>query len=113
MTGSSPSDLAAAFRSFGRRYREALAPASDDPHSAEAGRAAALAARFEALIDRVAVEMHAPRLDTVADTALGIAEAIEQIPADRWAAGHLERLQEEALAAGMLLRDIERLFPSD
>jgi hypothetical protein len=110
MSGPAPSDLSVAFRSFGRRLREATGPASDDPERTVA--AAALVDRFRGVVEEAAADVGAPFApgSDVADTAVAVAERIEATHADEWAPGALERLSDQALECGRLLRDISRVL---
>lgn len=93
MTESSPSDLAVAFRSLGRRRAEALGELSvDDEHV------------HSILSDISAVVRHsADRLRVPADPAV-IADAIATRPADAWTDKELDDLRRDALDIGRLLR---------
>ena len=96
MTGSSPADLAVAFRSFARRAAEARAAAKGAPERL------AETERELATVDSI-VAGAAQRLGVAADGA-AIAERIEAIPASRWDDDTLEALRSAALAAGAALR---------
>ena len=96
MTGSSPGDLAVAFRSFARRAAEARAAAKGAPERL------AETERELASVDSM-VAAAAQRLGVAAD-GTAIAERIESIPASRWDDETLEALRSAALAAGAALR---------
>ena len=106
----SPGDLAVAFRSFGRRLDEALAPTKDDPARADAGSPSAreLAKELVAVVAAAAKEVQGvtPTGD-VRSTGAAIADAIAATPADAWDDGRLDRLRALALEAGRILRNIE------
>jgi hypothetical protein len=99
MSASTPSDLAVAFRSFGRRLHDAahdvpidqLGPAGD----------------LQRLVDRVALSLGVPRGRDVGATGAAIADAIAARPAHGWTAAELQSLQADALEAGRLLRIVE------
>jgi hypothetical protein len=109
MSSESPADLAVAFRSFGRRLREAKAPVADDP--ALAARSPALADLERRLCDVVAAaaaELPGARPSAdVATTGAAIADRIAATPADAWDGAQLDRLRRYALDAGRLLREID------
>jgi hypothetical protein len=98
MSGSTPADLAVAFRSFGRRLREAIGDSPADPQGP--------AGELQRLVDRVAASLHAPGSD-VASEGAAIARAIESRPADQWTNDELTQLRADALEAGRLLRLVE------
>jgi hypothetical protein len=97
--GSSPSDLAVAFRSFGRRLHEAVGEAPVD--------ALGPAGDLQRLMDRVADWFRVDHGTEVDATGAAIADAIEARPAKAWTKDDLRRLQDDALEAGRLLRLLE------
>jgi hypothetical protein len=105
----SPRDLAVAFRSFGRRLDEAMAPVKEDPKLAEVGSPSAreLAAQLSAVVASAADEVRGvtPTND-VHTTGEAIAQAIERTPSDDWTDARLDRLRSLALDAGRILRQI-------
>jgi hypothetical protein len=106
----SPSDLAVAFRSFGRRLDEALAPAKENPELAETGSPSArqLAAQLSTVVASAAREVRGVTpTDDVHVTGEAIAQAISRTPSEEWSDGQLDRLRSLALEAGRLLRRIE------
>jgi transcriptional regulator of nitric oxide reductase len=103
----SPRDLAVAFRSFGRRLDEALAPATEDPSLADAGSPSAneLAAQLAAVVASAASEVRGVTpTDDVHVTGEAIAAAISRTPSDDWTDARLDRLRSLALEAGRILR---------
>jgi hypothetical protein len=107
----SPGDLAVAFRSFGRRLDEALAPSKKDPALAGAGSPSAreLATELGAVVAAAAREVHGvSAVGDVRTTGAAVADAIAAIPPDAWDDARLERLRSLALEGGRLLRQIEQ-----
>ncbi|HKA03295.1 MAG TPA: hypothetical protein VKD67_03170 [Acidimicrobiales bacterium] len=103
----SPRDLAVAFRSFGRRLDEAMAPVKENPELAEAGSPSAreLAAQLAAVVASAANEVRGvAATDDVHTTGEAIAQAIERTPSDDWTDARLDRLRSLALEAGRILR---------
>jgi hypothetical protein len=100
VSGSSPADLAVAFRSLSRRLREAI---GDGPESAVTGLAGEL---------RSHVDASARLLGTQPD-ADAVANAIMIRPADDWDQATLDELRRHALAAGAVLRRIAAVTESD
>jgi hypothetical protein len=105
MAGSSPSDLAVAFRSFPRRLREALSLAEDDPDRRRA--ADAEAAGLNRLVRDAATTIGAPVADDFAASAEAVAERIQSIEPDEWDTARLDRLRQLALDCGQALRQVE------
>jgi hypothetical protein len=106
----SPSDLAVAFRSFGRRLDEAMAPAKENPKLADAGSPSArqLAAQLSAVVASAAGEVRGVTpTDDVHVTGAAVADAIARIPSEDWDDARLGRLRSLALEAGRILRQIE------
>jgi hypothetical protein len=106
----SPSDLAVAFRSFGRRLDEALAPTKDDPELAEMGSPSAreLAQQLSAVVASAANEVRGVTpTANVHVTGEAIAQAIARIPSESWTDERLNRLRSLALEAGRILRQID------
>ncbi len=110
MSGPSPSDLAVAFRSFGRRLGEALGPADEQPERAAS--AFALVERLRDVIEQAASDLGVPVRPgaDISATSLAVADRIEHTHADEWRPGMLERLSDQAITAGGLVRDISRVF---
>lgn len=96
MTGSSPFDLAVAFRSVPRRLHEAR---GDTPADAIAGPEGSIRSLFA----------EAGRLMGTTDDPEAIAAAIHDHHPDDWDEAVLERLRTIALDLGRLLRQIEAL----
>jgi hypothetical protein len=91
MSLTTPSDLAVAFRSLGRRQREALGDA--DPSSFPG-----LVAELRGHLEAAAAAMH------TAPDAESLARAIEDRPADEWDDETLASLRRQALDAGATIR---------
>ena len=100
----SPSDLAVAFRSFGRRLGEALDPLDGD-ESAEPVRD--LTAQLHQLLASAAAELRVPLSPDVTALGAAIADAIARTPSEAWADGQLDRLRRIALESGGVLRKID------
>jgi hypothetical protein len=94
---SSPEDLAVAFRSFARRFDEAVADGAPESE---------MAIELKDLIARVAWSLDVPAGDLRA-TSNGIADAIATRRANQWTDSELDGLRASALEAGKLLRAIE------
>jgi hypothetical protein len=106
----SPADLAVAFRSFGRRLDEAMAPVRDDPRRAGVGSPSPreLAAQLTAVVASAAQEVKGVNpTDSVRATGADIADAIARTPTEDWDDARLDRLRALALQAGRILRQIE------
>jgi hypothetical protein len=109
----SPGDLAVAFRSFGRRLDEALAPAKENPELAELGSPTArdLAAQLSAVVASAAQEVRGVMpTDDVHVTGAAVADAIVRTPSEDWTDARLDRLRALALEAGRILRRIEEVI---
>jgi hypothetical protein len=105
VAGSSPSDLAVAFRSFPRRLREAVALAEGDPDRTRA--AEARAAELDRVVQDASATVGASAgADLVAGTE-AVAGRIESIEPDEWDEARLERLRTLALDGGRILREVE------
>jgi hypothetical protein len=91
MSRSTPADLAVTFRSLARRQREAIGDADPAP--------------LRGFVDEIEghVAAAAAALGIGGDAA-ALAAAIERRPADSWDEATLGALQQEALAAGAVLR---------
>jgi hypothetical protein len=96
VSGSSPADLAVAFRSVPRRLADALEPVGGD-RSAVATPVAAVDALLAEAASTLGARSAAP-----AD----IAHALEARPADDWAGDALTRLQALALRIGPVIRAV-------
>ncbi len=105
----SPGDLAVAFRSFGRRLDEAMAPTKDDPARADTGSPSAreLAAQLSGVVADAAGVMGVAAASDVRAGGATVADAIAATPPDAWDDARLERLRTLALDGGRLLRQIE------
>jgi hypothetical protein len=99
VSGSSPEDLAVAFRSFPRRLEQALAQAGGD---------ASRSAKAHQLVPAVtkAFEDAAAALGLPTNDAAAIATRIESTPANQWNDDALERVRAAALAAGRAIRAV-------
>jgi hypothetical protein len=104
MTGSSPQDLAVAFRSFPRRLSDALDSAEDDAHRAAA---APLATQLDGVARRAAGLLHLPASGDLATVASAVAAEIDRRPPEGWDDPTLDELRSLALDGGQLLRQIE------
>jgi hypothetical protein len=105
----SPADLAVAFRSFGRRLDEALAPAKEKPELLDAGSPSAreLAAQLSAVVASAAREVRGVSpTDDVHTTGEAVAHAISRTPTEQWTDAQLDRLRSLALEAGRILRQM-------
>jgi hypothetical protein len=105
----SPADLAVAFRSFGRRLDEALAPAKQKPELLDVGSPSAreLAAQLAAVVASAAREVRGVSpTDDVHTTGEAIAQAISRTPTEQWTDAQLDRLRSLALEAGRILRQM-------
>jgi hypothetical protein len=109
MSGSTPDDLAVAFRSFPRRLREALEESRDDPGKQAATQP--LVRRLEAVVDGAASRMGAHGA-SVDERCKALAERIEAVPADKWDSADLDALREAATEGGKFLRQISQLASS-
>ena len=97
MSGSSPADLAVAFRSFARRLDEALEPVGGNRRVA-----ADLIGELDAVIAAAASVMRSGQ------SASAVADALDARPADAWDGDDLDRVRALALDSGRLLRAIAR-----
>ena len=100
MTGSSPSDLAVAFRSFPRRA-DAIRRRAD-----ETGRRAAVDAELDSLN---AVVARAARRVGAAPDPESVAVKILAVSPSEWQNSGLAELRQDALDAGRALRQAEAL----
>jgi hypothetical protein len=105
----SPGDLAVAFRSFGRRLDEAMAPTTNDPSLADEGTPSPrqLADELSAVVASAAQEVGVAAGGDLRTTGNAVADAIASVPPDKWDDARLERLRSLALNAGRLLRQID------
>jgi hypothetical protein len=109
----SPADLAVAFRSFGRRLDEALAPTRGQPKLLDEGSPSPrqLADELLGVVRSAAQEV--PGVDNDGDVrALGsaVGDAIARTPSEDWDDAHLDRLRALALQGGGILRQIEAML---
>ena len=106
----SPGDLAVAYRSFGRRFREAVQPLERDADRARQfdSTVRELRQQLEGVMAAaaVAVKTSAPPGDLTASGA-AVAEAILRVPSDAWQPGQLDELRSLALEGGRILRRLE------
>jgi hypothetical protein len=107
----SPGDLAVAFRSFGRRLDEAMAPTKEEPVRADAGSPSAreLAGELTGVVATAAGVMGVGDGGDVRRVGAVVADAIAATPSDAWDDERLERLRSLALDGGRLLRQIEQV----
>jgi hypothetical protein len=105
----SPGDLAVAFRSFGRRLDEAMAPTKEDPARADTGSPSAreLGTQLAGVVAEAATVLGVSAPVDVREGGATVADAIAAIPPDHWDDARLERLRSLALDGGRLLREIE------
>ncbi len=104
MTGSSPQDVAVAFRSFPRRLTSILAGAEDDAHRTSAG---PLVQQLDDAIRGAARAIGAPSTGDLPGVAAGLADAVDNKPAKEWTDELLAEVRDAALEGGRLLRLIE------
>jgi len=105
MTGSSPADLAVAFRSFARRVREAAARADD------AAAVAPLAAEVAAFVAGSAARLGvrpAPGADWPT-VAAAVADHIAHVRASEWDEPGLDALRRDSTQIASVIRRIEAL----
>ena len=100
MKGSSPADLAIAFRSLARRLREAT---GDAPKSQVTG----LVTELRSHVDAAAAVLGTPA------TADAVADAILARRVDDWDEPTLDELRQPALDAGAVLRRIAAATETD
>jgi hypothetical protein len=102
----SPSDLAVAFRSFGRRLDETLAPIKDNPEAlASVG---PLRSELDQIMASAADSMRVNVTSgDVSEAGRTVAAAIDATPTGEWDPERLDRLRELALDAGAVLRRID------
>jgi hypothetical protein len=106
----SPGDLAVAFRSFGRRFREAVQPLERD-----ADRARGVDSAVQELRDQLGgvigsaagVVKASVATDDLAASGATVADAILRVPSDAWQPGQLDELRSLALEGGRILRTLE------
>jgi hypothetical protein len=104
MTGSSPQDVAVAFRSFPRRLTAVLAGAEDDAHRTSAG---PLVSQLDDVVRGAARAVGSRAAGDLPEVAAAVAEAIDRTPPKEWTDERLEQLRQAALEGGRLLRLIE------
>lgn len=100
MSGTSPADLAVAYRSLARRLREAI---GEESEASVAGLIGELRGHIDAA---------AGVLGTAPD-AEAVASAIVARRADDWDEATLTKLRDQALAAGAVLRRIAAATETD
>jgi hypothetical protein len=106
----SPGDLAVAFRSFGRRYRESVQSLANDPDRARRVDPSVqeLRSQLDDMMRSAAGVVKAPApTDDLTASGSAIAEAILRVPSDAWQPGQLDELRSLALEAGRILRKLE------
>ena len=101
MTGSSPQDLAVAFRSLGRRFREAQ-ESEDSDDAATPG----AVERLRSIVQAAGKEVGVATVGDVSSMGEVVGSAIEAVPPDQWDVPRLDRLRALALEAGQVLRSI-------
>jgi hypothetical protein len=106
MPASSPADLSTAFRSFGRRIRQALEMADDDKGRLAA--AAPHAARLQAIVLEAAGVIGGGFGTSVDQVGPAIADHIDKISPDAWDETKLDQLRALASAAGTEIRSAEK-----
>jgi hypothetical protein len=104
VTGSSPADLAIAFRSFPRRVHEAVAQAKTADERARAATADREVAR---IVNEAAAVMHTVTAGHLADVAAAVADRISAEKTEHWDDSRLDALRSLASAAGRALRGLE------
>jgi hypothetical protein len=104
-----PSDLAVAFRSFGRRLDEALEPAKDDPALLDAGSPSPrqLADQLAGVVASAATEVHVDAIGDVRTLGAAVGDAIARTPSEEWNDARLDRLTSLARGGGRILRQID------
>jgi hypothetical protein len=104
MSGSSPADLAVAFRSFARRSHESvtLAKTAD-----ERARAASAEREVTKIVAEAAAVMRSTSSGHLSDVATAVADHITAEKTDHWDDDRLTRLRDLAAAAGRALRGAE------
>jgi hypothetical protein len=105
----SPGDLAVAFRSFGRRFREAVQPLERDADRAGRVDSAVqeLRGQLDGLIASAAAVVRAPATGDLTASGATVADAILRVPSDAWQPGQLDELRSLALEGGRILRKLE------
>jgi len=105
----SPGDLAVAFRSFGRRLDEAIAPTTAQPDLMDKGTPSPrqLAAELSAVVAEAGRVMNVNASGDVRTAGGAVADAIAAVPPDHWDDARLEQLRSLALNGGRLLRQID------
>ncbi len=104
MTGSSPEDVAVAFRTFPRRLSALLASAEDDAARTAAG---PLTQQLDDLIRGTARSFGLAADGDLPSLTSRLAQAIDDRPADQWTPERLDEVRAAALEGGHLLRQIE------
>lgn len=105
MSESSPSDLSVAFRSFGRRLRQAIELADDDKVRLSA--VAPHASRLQAIVQEAAGVVGGGFGTSVDQIGPAIADHIDAISPDAWEEAKLSKLRTLAVSAGAELRAAE------
>jgi hypothetical protein len=101
---TSPSDLAAAFRSFARRAREAADEAIENDDAEARARAARGMATATGHVREAAQLMRRTATGDLATDGAAVAHAIDAVEPAHWDDEVLARLRELASAAGRALR---------
>ncbi len=111
----SPADLAVAFRSFGRRLEEALAPTKDDPALLDGGSPSPrqLAAQLAGVVASAAAEVHVTTDGDVRSLGAAVGDAIAHTPTEQWNDARLDRLTALAREGGRILRQIDETLGAD
>jgi hypothetical protein len=106
MSDSSPADLAVAFRSFGRRIRQALEQADNDQTRLSA--AAPHAAKLQNIVQQAASLVGGGFGSSVDQMGPAVADHIDAIKPDAWNDHVLHQLRDLANAGGAEIRAAER-----
>jgi hypothetical protein len=104
MSGSSPADLAVAFRSFPRRSHEAVALAKTADDRA---RAASAEREVTRIVAEAASVMRSTSTGHLSDVASAVADHIAAEKTEHWDDDRLTKLRDLAAAAGRALRGTE------
>jgi hypothetical protein len=104
VTGSSPADLAVAFRSFPRRIHEAVALAKTADDRARAAMAEREVTR---IVSDAAAVMHTTATGHLSDVAAAVADRIKAEKTEHWDDARLDALRSLATAAGRAMRGTE------
>jgi hypothetical protein len=106
MIASTPTDLAAAFRSFPRRLRDAVAPVAADPGHPEASQVRALEDQLARSVRETAAVLGLSTQGDLDEVAAAVAQELEQRPVRNWSDADLNRVRELATSIGGNIRHI-------